>query len=345
MANLSAFGGAQPITPGGLVELVYGEADTAATITATSSASMDNLTPEVTVVCDGSPVIVEFYAPIARATQDAAGTGDQLNFVLQYDGSVQEDSWGRVANRSTAIGHLAPVSLQHRMTPTSGSHTFRVGAYVSNASRNGYVGAGSPYPPMFIRVSKIVQQNDGLKPFWTPPITASLPSNPDTGDQIIYKHGGTGNIGSHLPMIYDGTKWQPAGEAVLCRWNCGSASQVFSVAAATNVTVGDYNTVTFTPPWDGYYEISQKTGMWELNSGIGMYTSFSATDGSAHHTLHYIQDWNGPYQHHREGHGMPIAVYLYSAKTYRFTAAITYAAGNTGTINFIGTAHVRALSR
>ena len=175
-------------------------------------------------------------------------------------------------------------------------------------------------------------------------ITSTLPGSPSTGDEIIYKHSATGNIGSHLPMVYDGTKWQPMGGAVLCRWNCGSASQVFSSTSATNVTVGDYNTVTFTPPWDGYYEISQKTRRWELNSGIGMYTNFSATDGSAHHQLHYIEDWNGPYQHHREGHGMPIAVYLYSAKTYRFTAVISYASGNTGTINFAGTAHVRALS-
>lgn len=179
----------------------------------------------------------------------------------------------------------------------------------------------------------------------TKTITSSLPSSPSTGDEIIYKHSATGNIDSHLPMIYDGTQWQPMGEAILCRWNSGSATQVFSSTSVTNVTVGDYNTVTFTPPWDGYYEISQKTGMWELNSGIGMQTLFSATDGSAHLQLHYVQDWNGPYQHHREGHGMPIVYYLYSAKTYRFTANITYASGNTGTINFYGTAHVRALSR
>jgi hypothetical protein len=187
---------------GGLVELGYGETDTYATITAASSASMDNLTPEVTVVCDGSPVIVEFYAPIARATQDAAGTGDQLNFVLQYDGSVQEDSWGRVANRSTAIGHLVPVSLQYRMTPTSGSHTFRVGAYVSNASRNGYVGAGTPYPPMFLRVSKIVQATQ-----WPAVTTGTIictsstrPASPFEG-QVIYE------TDTGLSLIYDGSAW------------------------------------------------------------------------------------------------------------------------------------------
>jgi hypothetical protein len=219
-----------------------------------------------------------------------------------------------------------------------------VGGWVSNAARTGYIGGGSPYPPAWIRVSKIVQQNDGLKPFWTPPITASLPSNPDTGDQIIYKHSASGNIGAHLPMIYDGTKWQPVGQATLCRWNSGSGTQVFSSTSVTNVTVGDYNTLTFTPPWNGYYEIGQKTGMWELNTGIGMQTMFSATDGSANYAIHYIQDWNGPYQHHREGESHPIVYYLYANKTYRFTANISYAAGNSGTINFYGTAYVKAVA-
>ena len=181
-------------------------------------------------------------------------------------------------------------------------------------------------------------------PVASPSIVTSLPGSPTTGDEVIYKHSATGNIGAHLSMIYDGTKWQPVGQATLCRWNCGSATQVFSSTSVTNVTVGDYNTLTFTPPWDGYYEIGQKTGMWELNSGIGMYTMFSATDGSANYSIHYIQDWNGPYQHHREGESHPIVYYLYASKTYRFTATITYAAGNTGTINFIGTAYVKAVS-
>ena len=193
---------------GGLVELGYVENDNAVTLTATSSASPDWLTPEMTVVCDGSPVLVEYYAPIARATQDAAGTGDQLNFSLVYDGSVQEGSWGRVANRTNAIGHLVPVALQYRMTPAAGSHTFRVGGYVSNASRNGYVGAGSPYPPQFLRVSKIVEATQ-----WPAVTTGTIictsstrPASPFEG-QTIYE------TDTGLTRYYDGSSWEDTARA------------------------------------------------------------------------------------------------------------------------------------
>lgn len=178
-----------------------------------------------------------------------------------------------------------------------------------------------------------------------PPITGlPLPAVPYTGQQLIYEHQALGNIGSLLPMIYDGNKWRPTGSATLQRWNCGSATQVFTSTTPTNVSVGDYGTITFTPPWDGYYEIGQTCYRWELNSGIGMTTMFSATDGSVHHVLYYTEDWNGPYQHWRAGVSCPIVHQLYSTKTYRFTASITYAVGNSGTINFYGTAYVKALS-
>jgi len=342
MANLSAFGGAQPITPGGLVELGYSENDNAVTLTATSSASPDWLTPEMTLVCDGSPVLVEYYAPIARATQDAAGTGDQLNFSLVYDGSVQEDSWGRVANRNTAIGHLVPVTLQYRMTPAAGSHTFRVGGYVSNASRNGYVGAGSPYPPQFLRVSKIVQQNDGLKPFWTPPIVTQLPSNPENGDVVHYRHSAAGNIGAVLPMQYDGTKWLPLGQATLCRWSSGSNRMTLTTSSIVQQTGGDYNSLTFTPPWDGWYEISQRSGMIELNTGIGIYIHFGATDGSQYIQLNYCQDFNGYYYHTRFSTPNPMTAYLYASKSYRFYVQLSYP--NTAYLNTFGNAYVKAVS-
>ena len=73
-----------------------------------------------------------------------------------------------------------------------------------------------------------------------PQIVTQLPSDPKTGDQVIYKHTATGSIGAHLPMIYDGARWQPLGEAVLCRWTCGSKAQTFTEATPTDVTVGDY---------------------------------------------------------------------------------------------------------
>lgn len=179
------------------------------------------------------------------------------------------------------------------------------------------------------------------------PIETSLPASPNTGDQIFYNHTATGNVGSLLNMTYDGTKWRPVGSAVLCRWDANTtASQTISTTTHADITMNDYNTITFTPPFTGYYEVGQTWFRWELNSGIGMSTYFSATDGSEHYRLYYTQDWNGPYQHWRAGVSCPIVVLLNSSKTYRFTANLTYASGNTGLLVCSGGsgAYVKALS-
>lgn len=261
--------------------------------------------------------------------------------------------YGTQGNYGTENGfaHTGRVVFSRSGGPGEGSaYNFPSWAlYGSDASAVNASSRHNTVPPFLVTAYIIKAVPDaprsGLAYGSTPPIVTALPSNPQFGDVVTYKHTATGNIGALLSMQYDGVNWKPVGEAILCRWNCGNATQVFSATAVTNVTVGDYNTVTFTPPWNGYYEISQKTGRWELNSGIGMQTLFSATDGSEHYQLHYVEDWNGPYQHHREGHGMPIVFFLSASKTYRFTANLSYAAGNTGTIDFYGTAHVRAVSR
>ena len=193
----------------------------------------------------------------------------------------------------------------------------------------------------------IVSQGSNLPPIWKnnfPDKLTSLPVSPNFGDQFLFNFSGAGNIGSLLNMIWDGFKWRPIGSAVLCRWTCGSSSQVINSTSITNIVNGDYGTITFTPPFTGYYEVGQQMLKWELNSGIGMATYFSATDGSENWLLYYVEDWNGPYQHWRSGVSCPIVVLLQSTKTYRFTANISYAVGNQGTLSTRGFAYVKAIS-
>ena len=238
MANLSAFGGAQPITPGGLVELGYADSDANLSVNATVAASMTNISPELTVVCDGSPVMVEFFCAGARATHDAAGTTDALWFTLKVDGSVEEERLGVVGNVAGGYGSLTPIKLSHRMTPSAGSHTFRVGGWVSNASRTGYIGGGSPYPPAWIRVSKIVQQNDGLKPFWTPPIVTQLPTLATVGDQVVYAADATNGV--YWSLYYDGIGTYP--------WKfVGGAPLTASTTAGLSGTITSTGFVASTP--------------------------------------------------------------------------------------------------
>jgi hypothetical protein len=187
---------------GGLVELGYAENDANLSITATTGAGMDNISPELTVVCDGSPIMVEFFCATARATVSGSGTSDALWFTLKVDGSVQEERLGTIGNVAGGYGSLKPVHLAYRMTPSAGSHTFRVGGWVSDATRSGYIGGGSPYPPAWIRVSKIVQATQ-----WPAVTTGTIictsstrPASPFEG-QAIYE------TDTGLSLIYDGSAW------------------------------------------------------------------------------------------------------------------------------------------
>ena len=197
----------------------------------------------------------------------------------------------------------------------------------------------------------IVSQGSTLPPRWRnnyPNIVSGFPVPPSAnlyGDQILFNFTGAGNIGAYVPMIWNGATWKVTGSTTLCRWFCGSASQIINSTTPTNITIGDYGSITFTPPFTGYYEIGQNWFKWELNSGIGMSTYFSATDGSEYYRLFYTEDWNGPYQHWRGGVSCPFVALLQSTKTYRFTANLSYAAGNQGTLLASGnTAYVKALS-
>ena len=190
-------------------------------------------------------------------------------------------------------------------------------------------------------------QGANLPPIWKnnfPDKLTSLPVSPNFGDQFLLNFSGSGNIGALMPMIYDGINWRVIGSTILCRWFCGSASQVINSTSITNIINGDYGTITFSPPITGYYEVGQTMFKWELNSGIGMSTYFSSTDGTENWRLYYVEDWNGSYTHWRSGVSCPIVVPLQSTKTYRFTANITYAFGNQGTLFTEGTAYVKAVS-
>jgi microcystin-dependent protein len=176
----------------------------------------------------------------------------------------------------------------------------------------------------------------------TPPIVTALPANPQFGDVVTYKHTATGNIGAHLPMQYDGTKWQPLGEAILARWGSGGG-QTFSSTTPTALNMGTYNTQTFTPPWDGWYEVTARVEHATLTTGIGMYYAFRSTDGAHNVTLNYVADANGYTYHTNFGFPNPQAASLSSAKTYRFYGWITYPYGNTGYMNF-ASAHIKAVA-
>ena len=245
MANLSAFGGAQPITPGGLVELGHTERTTDFTTTQTAfstTASHNVFSTDLTVVCDGGPVLVEFFVRLtAETTSTAYG-----QFALNLDGVEN-------ARCATSYGSQY-VYFQRRITPSAGSHTFNVCPYSSLASTlTLYAGAGgsATAAPMFLRVSKIVQQNDGLKPVWTPPIVTQLPTNPSVGDTVIYAADATNGVYWHL--YYDGLgsyPWKYVGGSSLKYWTSTTST------TTSGSFVSDSNFAGFTIPLAGDYEVT-----------------------------------------------------------------------------------------
>lgn len=175
------------------------------------------------------------------------------------------------------------------------------------------------------------------------PVVTSLPSSPITGDEAYYQYTGTNNLNNTVHIRYNGTRWMPVAASTLVRWSCGSASQVVNSTNVVNITTGDYNTVTFTPPWDGYYEFSIYLRNVQLNSGIGIYVYFSNANFSANYEVAYFEDANGYTYHTRIPLMGPKVEYLYASNTYRWATNITYAAGNSGTLFTAGTAYVKAV--
>lgn len=242
MANVSAFTGAMPVIPGGLVELGYSQITSNVTVSATGTGtSATSVIPAMTVVCDGSAVSVEFFA-----AQVGNGSGANIYISLLRDGAELVRYWG-VWNGSSA---QVPMHLQYRDTPTAGSHTYEVRAFRATANGTVFADTGTANAsPAFLRVSKIVNQNDGLKPFWTPPVVTSLPSQATVGDQVIYAADATNGV--YWNLYYDGIgtyPWKFVGGAPLrssngtypAGQNNSSYTDITSGATVVAPLAGDY---------------------------------------------------------------------------------------------------------
>ena len=185
---------------GGLVELGYSEIMSIVTVSSTTEgASGTSVIPALTVVCDGSPVLVEFCAGRVDAPSNASGNTVITN--LLYDGANQ----GRLSLTGSGSNAqvVAPVFASFRITPTAGVHTFAVTAFRSNA--NGYVWNDNN-GRAFLRVSKIVQATQ-----WPAVTTGTIictsstrPASPFVGQQIY-------ETDTSLSYTYSGSAWVQTG--------------------------------------------------------------------------------------------------------------------------------------
>ena len=192
-------------TSGGLVELGYSQITSSVTV----GTSVTNVSSVLTVVCDGSPILVEFFAPSGRCWLG----GDNLTISLFEDGTQKASPWGESLAQSDLTA--APVHLQYRLTPSAGSHTYQVKAVSSLSStqqiRAGSGGAGSPaYAPAFLRVSKIIQASQFIVPLASTPLVTSLPSTGNIdGQEVRYLIDDTSGTMWNLRWRASANRWEP----------------------------------------------------------------------------------------------------------------------------------------
>lgn len=287
MANVSSFSGAMPMVPGGTTDLAYASVGTITTnVTSTGPPATQTYIGPLSFVADGSPIQFEFFCGEARPPAVASG---YLYFSLYVDGLERTRYWGVVQNETSTPGN-SPVRLVRRIESISaGSHTAEV-----RVSCNSTAGTPQLYSapeattnataPAFLRVSKIVNQNDGLKPFWTPPVVTQLPSQATVGDQVIYAADATNGV--YWQLQYDGLgtyPWKFIGGGPLSGADSGAVT--FS---DTTLSGAPNRTPTLTIGLPGDYEVRAwcygyggSTTARSINGGPYSSTGVSMTDAEA----------------------------------------------------------------
>lgn len=133
----------------GTSELDYVQFTGSVSPTATTEGTANTVVTGNSVTYDGAtPVIIEFYAPNMRPA-----SGGQMTIVLYQDGA----SIGQLAfvNQS-GLENIPACHTTRRLTPSAGSHTYSIRAFVNTGT--GLVAAGGGgsgnTSPGFIRIVK-----------------------------------------------------------------------------------------------------------------------------------------------------------------------------------------------
>lgn len=195
-------------TSGGLVELGYANITANATVTAAVATPALVSGLSTTVVCDGSPVMIEFYTLSLRPPTTA---GQEIAVYLYMDGvsyGLIADSYNPGSNNDNK-----PAYASFRMTPSAGVHTFSIYAGVTSGatgfinSGNGTAGGGAQ---SFIRVSKIIQASQFIVPLASAPLVTSLPSTGNIdGQEVRYLVDDTNGTLWNLRWRASANRWEP----------------------------------------------------------------------------------------------------------------------------------------
>jgi hypothetical protein len=132
-------------------ELAYNQITARASVTATSAAGAQLIIDSGARVYDGSPILVTFYA---SNIQSPIAAGALLHLSL-WDGSTDLGFIGNLNTVAAAV-EVVPCMVCRRITPTAGTHTYRLMAFVSAGTGTIEAGAGgvAASPPTYLRITR-----------------------------------------------------------------------------------------------------------------------------------------------------------------------------------------------
>jgi hypothetical protein len=121
-------------------EVAYTEFTSNVSVTATSSASPNDVVSSGAITYANVPHLIEFYSP-----QAAAQTAQSLAIML-WDDTTDLGIIGAVGSAATNVA--TSVFLARRLTPTAASHTYRIRAYGTSGTHVISAGVGGTAVPM-----------------------------------------------------------------------------------------------------------------------------------------------------------------------------------------------------
>lgn len=143
----------QVIGIGAGAEVAYAEITAAVTISATTSATANTIVTAPAFIADGvSAYIIEFFCASIALTANGAGNANQL---VLYEDGVELGNIGEIStNSANSFNLLARVN--RRRVPASGSRTYSIRGFRSNANNTISAGSGAAgtYQPAYIRITK-----------------------------------------------------------------------------------------------------------------------------------------------------------------------------------------------
>jgi hypothetical protein len=168
-----------PLAPPGEI-LDYAQITANVSCAATSGATANLIVQGNSVTYDGSPIMIEFFAP-------ATGVGATTWWLVLYDGNTQLGLLGAKVGAGDASG---PVDLKVRLTPTPGVHAYNVRGFCATGALTLYAGTGAvgQNNPAFIRVSRDTQLALSAFPgvaLSPPSYGTSFPLTPADGQEHI----------------------------------------------------------------------------------------------------------------------------------------------------------------